>query len=280
MNKFWEDGVEPMIWPPREPETVVIPGREWSELPPERLEVLKPTRYKRELKRIVEELTSGPSKPPRGPGGVYPFSDGFPEEIERCAFYRTFRAGGDWGVYIGLNCWFNIARCLYFSGLTAEVAAREAFRLLYRHEYFHFDVDRVVTYLERVVFRATGYGHHFWTTYHMKNNPSRLEEALANAYAYEHAGKGLKKSEEAKVKKVIGALMSGQAVGYRDYKEALGKNKTPARDALLSEYVGVQSSARTSMKGLSKLFSASLDFKKHDPPSVDFEGDALRVFLF
>jgi hypothetical protein len=180
-----------------------------------------------------------------------------------------------------LECWFWYAKYLFDGGVSAEAAVDEAFYLLYRHEYFHFEVDKAIEIMERGVGISTGTKPKAWIDYHQSNKPSLLEEALANAHAYEHAGKRHKKVL-AKVKGLVKTVFSFHGPGYRDFADVVGsKVKGDARSQLISEIMGIHKKDRRFVAGLQSLIRPPSFVKsKTAIPSVNYEGERLNVFFF
>jgi hypothetical protein len=223
---------------------------------------------------------------PGGNGGGTNGGDSDSEEtngIDACAFYLSFRYRNRyrWGIYIGLECWFWYAKYLFDGGVSAEAAVDEAFYLLYRHEYFHFEVDKAIEIMERGVGISTGTKPKAWLDYHRANKPSLLEEALANAHAYEHAGKRHKKFLT-KVKVLIKRVFSFHGPGYRDFADVAGsKVKGDARSQLISEIMGIHKKDNRFVSGLQSLIRPPSFVKSKEPiPRVNYEGERLNVYFF
>ena len=205
------------------------------------------------------------------------------EGIDACAYYLSFRYKNQcrWGIYIGLECWFWYAKFLFDGGVPAEAAVDEAFYLLYRHEYFHFEVDKAIEIMERGVGISTGTKPKAWLNYHQSNNPSLLEEALANAHAYEHAGKRHKKVLS-RVKGLVKTIFSFHGPGYRDFADVAGsKVKGDARSQLISEIMGIHKKDKRFVPGLQSLIRPPSFVKSKEPiPRVNYEGERLNVYFF
>lgn len=281
---FWEREPD-VVWPP---ERELTPGREWTI--PGVVEDTSPSGdqleadfddFTQERNRLVSRV--GNNQPPRGPGGTG--IAGLPEETpptDACAYYLSFRFGNQWGIYIGRECWLQIATYLHANGIPAPEAVDEAFLMLYRHEYFHFEVDKAVVILERAVGKSTGKFEDHWITYHRANNPSLLEEALANAHALKHAGK-VNPDYTRQTEQLVEAWMRRQPPGYRDFAQVSQYGQTgPARSQLLSEIMGVHRGSTTFVPGFDALIgpksfagapSRALFTVKH-------ESKLLRIRLF
>ena len=239
--------------------------------------------FAEEAGRIRRRLNDGP--PPRNPnGGGGGGGGGFEDEmggIEACAYYISFRFGRRWGIYIGLDCWFKYAEYLFHNGVPADAAVDEAFYLLYRHEYFHFEVDKAIEVLERAVGISTGSKPDAWIKYHGTYNPSLLEEALANAFAHEHAGKRHKKFAK-KIKDLIGTVLVRMGPGYRDFLDVSGRGVTgEARSQLMSEIMGIHRNDQRFVPGLQALIRPSSFAETTQAiPRVTYEGERLNVYFF
>ena len=167
------------------------------------------------------------------------------------------------------------------NGVPADVAVDEAFYLLYRHEYFHFEVDKTTEVLERLVGASTGKRPHSWQKYHRLNNPSLLEEALANAHAVEHSGKRNKKHLK-RVRALFRKVLRQQGPGYCDFDAVSGgRVKGDARSQLLSEIMGIHMNDDSFVPGLQPLIRPPSYIKStHDLPHVSYEGRRLNVYFF
>jgi hypothetical protein len=180
-----------------------------------------------------------------------------------------------------LECWFSYSKYLFINGVPADVAIDEAFYLLYRHEYFHFEVDKAIEVLERGVGISTGSKPDAWIKYHQSNNPSLLEEALANAHAHKHAGKRHGKLAK-QIQGLIGAALGRQGPGYRDFADVSGNGVIgEARSQLISEIMGIHRKDRRFVPGLQPLIRPPSYIKlTHDLPHVSYEGRRLNVYFF
>ena len=282
MTKFRDDWWRQPTreWENAPSEDVVIPGRpnESREIP-DGGNPASDADFAEEAEKIRRGLSDGP--PPRNPNGDDDWLGEQPEDIDRCAYYVSFRYGSRWGIYIGLECWFSYSKYLFMNGVPADVAVDEAFYLLYRHEYFHFVVDRAIEVLERGVGISTGSKPDAWIKYHQSNNPSLLEEALANAHAHKHAGKRHGKLAK-QIKGLIGAALGRSGPGYRDFADVSGNGVTgEARSQLISEIMGIHRKDRRFVPGLQPLIRPPSYIKStHDLPHVSYEGRRLNVYFF
>lgn len=296
-NDWWRQPLRE--WEEEPPREIVIPGRpnEERQLP----EVAKPAtdrEFKEAAERIKRRLRDEPSSGNSGGGGGRGSVSGGigggsggggnrnvdeAEGIDACAFYLSFRYKNQrrWGIYIGLECWFWYAKFLFDGGVPAEAAVDEAFFVLYRHEYFHFEVDKAIEIMERGVGISTGIKPNAWLDYHHSKSPSLLEEALANAHAYEHAGKRHKKVLT-RVKELVKTIFSFHGPGYKHFADVAGsKVKSDARSQLISEIMGIHKNDKRFVPGLQSLIRPPSFVKSKDPiPVVNYEGERLNVFFF
>ncbi len=243
----WLNNVD-ATWSPTRSGDPVAPGRtSGTELG----DVLSGDEFNVRRRELVTRLGSG--------GGSFHPTDiaELPPETpspDSCAYYLSFRFGARWGIYIGLECWFDIAKYLHRNGVGASVAVDEAFEMLFRHESFHFEVDRQVLLLERAVGQSTGKFIDHWLPHLRANNPCYLEEALANAHAFKYAGKAAKRSasdDPRRVKLLLAAWMKRQPPGYRDFhKFATKKIQVLASSQHLSAIMGVHRNDSSYVHGL------------------------------
>ena len=278
----WWRQPEESPWYPQKPQELVIPGRpdeyrgydEWFEPVPQR-----------KLAEVAEGIRSrlnGGWWPPPPPGGKYIEHGEMSGGTDACAFYRSFRYPKGFGIHVCVECWAGLAEWIYCHGVLDEAAVDEAFALLYRHELFHFAVDRTSLFLERVVESATGVAPDLWIAYHRRNKPSRLEEALANAFAFEHAGKrwaadGL----EEIIKEAVGRVMRAQPQGYCDFEDVMGRVKSAARTQLLNDILGVHGRGLSYVPDMALIWAPpSLATRRSGYPSMKFEGRPLDLYLY
>lgn len=263
MSDFDPQREPDVTWPPTESQPRVVPGRTGSNSIG--ATIVNSDEFRRRRSEMVTEL--------EGRGGGADGGDGsgpvdLPDETpptDHCAHYLSFRYGHGWGIYIGLDCWFRIASFLRLNGVGAQVAVDEAFSMLCRHENFHYEVDKAVLLLERAVGKSTGRHVDHWIPYVRANNPSWLEEALANANAFQFAGKSSKKPEAARVKYLIGAWMKHMPPGYRDFDRFVrSKDRNHARSQLLSDYLGIHRGSTTYAHGFDVLLKMESFTRNHE----------------
>lgn len=255
MSDFdWQQ--EPEIeWPTRVSGPLRAPGRESDIVG---ATVVEFDQFRRRRNQFVGELEADSRGSGDGGGGRGVIVDlpGETPPTDNCAYYVSFRYGIGWGIHIGLDCWFRLARFLWLNGVSADVAVDEAFLQMYRHEDFHFAVDKAVLLLERAVGASTGNCSDHWIPYMHANNPSWLEEALANANAHHFAGTSRNKVDKPLVKRLIGAWMKRMPPGYRDFDRFHSmKAKDRARSQLLSDYMGVRRGSSGYHHGLHELLN-------------------------
>ena len=274
-DSWWRRGVGPP-WFPVEPREIVVPGRQHEYPHPDRRPVTS-DEFDDFIRRVTKEVEGGSWPPPPPDLREVPTSDG----VEPCAWYRSFRWSNGWGIHLRFECWVKLATYLYRSGIPIEVAVDEAFYLFYRHEFFHFAVDRSVLHFERVVRAGIGTPIDLWHSYHSRNRPSLLEEALANAYAYEHAGA---RHEDVfdpdRVKDVVAEVMVRQPPGYRDFESVLGASGRLARSQLMLDIVSVHSGFSDEIPNLG-LVGGLPSFKSVSSPipRVRFEDRRLELYI-
>jgi hypothetical protein len=130
--------------------------------------------------------------------------------IDRLAWYTTFRAGDPWGIFIREVGLATLAQALAGpNGPTTPTHQSTAFHVLYLHEYGHFLLDVAARSLEAVIGSDLYLPHRAETTrgvpgYH------ELTEALCNAFAYRNAhARGLRSR--------LRPVLRGSPSGYRDF---------------------------------------------------------------
>ena len=108
--------------------------------------------------------------------------------IEALAEYRSFRHGNKWGIVIRRSGVRGLGHRLHLeTGLPLNRCLKAAFRALYEHELFHFQVDCGYLRLESVGIQSigakerTGYGDLYGLSRKLFQPWDQLEEALANA---------------------------------------------------------------------------------------------------
>lgn len=278
----WWRQPEECPWLPEEPRELIIPGR-----PEEHRDFDKWAQpvTQSDFRKVAEGIRSrlsGGWWPPPPPDDDYLERGGMSGGTDACAFYRSFRYCTGFGIHVCVECWASLAKWIYCHGVLDEAAVDEAFALLYRHELFHFAVDRTSLYLERVVELATGVAPDLWFAYHRRNRPSRLEEALANAFAFEHAGKrwaadGL----EEIIKLAVGRLMKAQPLGYCDFEDAMGGAKSAARAQLLNDILRIDRRSHHFVPDMALIWTPpSLRSRDRGYPSMRFEGRPLGLYFY
>ena len=274
-DSWWRRGVGPP-WFPVEPREIVVPGRRHQYPSPDRRPVTS-DEFEDIIRRVVKEVESGSWPPPPADPREAPTSDG----MEPCAWYQSFRWSKGWGIHLRFECWAKLATYLYRRGIPIEVAVDEAFYLFYRHEFFHFAVDRSVLHFERVVRAAIGSAFDLWYAYHLANRPSLLEEALANAYAFEHAGsRHAEVFDPERVKTVIAEVMLRQPAGYRDFGSVLDPWSRPARSQLMLDIVSVHAGFSDEIPHLGMVGGLpSFNMVPSPVPRVRFEGRDLDIYI-
>jgi len=190
--------------------------------------------------RRLRDVSRNLGEPPRGPSD--PIDDDHPREEngpDACAYYLTWRQGQDWGIYVSFDCWNRITRYLWRNGIPPEIAASEAFLVLYRHERFHFKVDEATYIYEAMVASSTGLLKDHWCRFHRRYNPCETEEALANLSAFRQVGAGLSKGDQSKyrnrLRELVGTMLRSGGRGYRDFDRFRHEDV----GVLLTEIMGV-----------------------------------------
>lgn len=138
------------------------------------------------------------------------------EGLDRLAWYKSFRLGGDWGIHIRRQGVVGFASHLSAtSGKAVDRSIKAAFRCLYEHELFHFQVDCAYLKLEtggrlsideKEVFGPKSL---YFTTRKAFKAWDPLEEALANAQAVRRA--------KPKFQDAVKAFLLKGPVGYKDF---------------------------------------------------------------
>lgn len=276
-----------VVWPPETLDRPVVPGR------PDFEETVEPVGqpsnpdsldglYRDLVGRLRDE--GGGRGFPRPPGGEIIGPDEEPGPTDACAYYRSFRCSPRWGIYVGTDCWLTTSRYLHRNGVPEAIAVDEAFMYLFRHEYFHFAVDVTTVIFERVVGKSTGMYTDHWLAYHRANNPSLLEEALANAHAFKNAGKRAGGgAHTVHVRALLAHWMRLQPPGYRDFEAvSAGKGTTgEARSQLMSEIMGIHRGSKSHAVGLESLFRLPSFSKPNQKPfGQKFEGKPLDIYFY
>ncbi|MFM8516262.1 MAG: hypothetical protein ACKODA_00025 [Nevskiaceae bacterium] len=275
-----------IIWPPETSGRPVVPGRPEVE---EFFETFGQRSNRDSLDGLYREVLgrlrgdNGGRGFPRPPGGEIIEPDEEPGPTEACAYYLSFRFGPAWGIYIGVDCWVTMARYLHRNGIPAEIAVDEAFMYMFLHEYFHFAVDTSTVIFERAVGKSTGSYQDHWVAHHRANNPSLLEEALANAHAYKNAGKRATGSHGEHVRSLLAHWMRRQPPGYRDFEDVCAGRGSlgEARSQLMSEIMGIHRRSNSSVPGLESLFHLpSFSRSGQKPFGQKFEGKPLNIYFY
>jgi hypothetical protein len=158
---------------------------------------------------VMAEIESAARTGPRGNRRSFPPDDLPPgEPSDNLAFYRSFRYGTPWGVYIYRDGLTQVARTLTTAGAAPAAAYTAAQYLLKHHEMFHFCVDRAILSLEISFGLSNGQNPDLWFDFVARHTTYELEEACANAYAYRMA--------RSEVRHMVKAFILSQPPGYRD----------------------------------------------------------------
>jgi hypothetical protein len=280
MSDFEISRENEIIWPTDGSDDIVVPGRPdfeptWDKSRGETFDSFKSRRRK-----LINEIGSGGNSG-RPPTGEIIGPQELPPPTDYCAYYWSFRFPRNVGIYIRIECWFSISKYLHANGIPDEASVDEAFMMLFRHEYFHFAVDRATAILERAAGLSSGMLVDNWIPYHRANNPSLLEEALANANAYKNAGKG-NPAHRARVRELLAHWMRLQPAGYRDF-EKMNVRKGDLglhRARLLSDIMTVRSGIKGWARGLESLIlSPSFAKPGQDCFAVSFEDHKIPIYF-
>lgn len=136
--------------------------------------------------------------------------------LDILAFYKSFRDGSDWGIHIRRIGIVGVAHHLHsFSGLSVQRSIKAAYRLLFEHELFHFQVDCGYFKLEtagrpdiKIVDLMSTKGP-YRVSRSVMTPWDPLEEALANARAIHRA--------KPEFKAAARNFLKGLPPGYRDF---------------------------------------------------------------
>lgn len=132
------------------------------------------------------------------------------ESLDRLAWYRTFRHGPAWGIYIRESAVVSIADLLSSERRPAHPdGERIAWTVLYLHEYAHFLFDIAASALEQIV------GTDVYEAYRREVRCTVQEwhleaESVCNAYAY-------RTGPFTGYRQRLRNFMRHQPVGYRDF---------------------------------------------------------------
>jgi len=166
--------------------------------------------------------------------------------VEALASYRSFRRGGSWGITINRTGIQGIAWILHSkTGLAPKVCIKTAYRVLYAHERFHFQVDCAYLSLELWMKHLDGNldpmsdGSLYLRSRNRFPTYDPLEEALANARAWRYLNKELMKpkrpTSNLHLLQHIEAFLLNSPTGYRDFEKFSGTEKFFAGlDSLMS----------------------------------------------
>ena len=280
MSNFEILGENEVVWPDGDSGEVVVPGREDVESTRPRFGGETYDSFDIRRRQMIREVGAGGNSG-RPPSGEIVGPRETPPPTDYCAWYYSFRYPALVGIYVRIECWFSISRYLHENGIPADVAVDEAFMMLFRHEYFHFAVDRATAILERAVGLSSGTFVDHWIPYHRANNPSLLEEALANANAYKNAGKGNPVHRE-RVRELIAHWMRRQPAGYRDFEKVnvrkgdLGLH----RSRLLSDIMTVRRGTGPWVRALEALImSPSFAKPGQDCFAVSFGDHKINIYF-
>lgn len=144
--------------------------------------------------------------------------------IDQLAFYRSFRHGPGWGIHIKRHGILGLAHHIVSTSSKSTPVQRSikaAYKILYQHELFHFQVDCAFHKLETAgrssidVSRLRGKD----SLYRQSRGPSDwydpLEEALANARAI--------RDTKTEYKQSVASFMKKSPTGYRDFGQFSSK---------------------------------------------------------
>ena len=251
----------PIPWEPLDREQLPVPGGEIrgnierairfpTEPDPEILQ---------ELEKIAESISGrggsgGGRRPPTSPFSAGPRPPDPPYPTDALAWYLSFRAEGEWGVFITRRSLLHVATFMVHYGVQPHKAHEYARYMLQNHETAHFLIDRAVLTLElNAALLSGGRPPDYWIDYHRRHRPySDLEEAICNAYAYRMA--------DDTAKQFLKLFMERQPHGYSDFAMGMtvaGHNSPSFQQAesqLLSDYqVEKQSEGKKRVIGLHSL---------------------------
>ena len=280
MSEFEIPRENEIIWPNDGSGDFVVPGR--PDFVPSRERSRSETYDSFESRRreMIGEIGSGGNSG-RPPTGEIIGPRESPPPTDYCAYYCSFRFPLHVGIYVRIECWFSVSKYLHENGIPADVAVDEAFMMLFRHEYFHFAVDRATAILERAAGLASGRSVDHWTPYHLANNPSLREEALANANAYKNAGKG-NPAHRDRVRELLAHWMKRQPAGYRDFEKMnLRKGDLGLhRSKLLSDIMTIRSGTGRWARGFESLvLTPSFAKPGQDCFAASFEDRKIPIYF-
>lgn len=130
--------------------------------------------------------------------------------LDMLAWYRSFRSGASWGIYIRELGVYAVARAIQTPSTPEADSVESAVSLLFDHEFFHYLVDLMDAAVEDLV------GVELREPVRRSRLASgesydRLEEALANAYAFKLCDEDLKPNTR--------HFLERSPAGYRDFDD-------------------------------------------------------------
>jgi hypothetical protein len=144
--------------------------------------------------------------------------------LDQLARYQTFRDGNGWGIHIRRHGVVGMAHHLHVeSGMSVRRSIKAAFRCLYEHELFHFQVDCAYLKLETAGRTSVPQSSIFGPNSLYRHSRSLfatwdpLEEALANACAFREA--------KPEFQGALRTFLREGPFGYKDFEHFLPKRK-------------------------------------------------------
>ena len=138
--------------------------------------------------------------------------------IDQLAYYRSFRHGQGWGIHIKRHGILGLAHHIVSSSSKSTPVQRSikaAYKILYQHELFHFQVDCAYHKLETAGRSSideqlvVGDQSLYLQSHITPDGYDRLEEALANARAI--------RDTKTEYKSSVASFMKKSPPGYRDF---------------------------------------------------------------